>query len=96
MLYIGNSERTLTNQERKVGSEKSYVTQGEKALLFYLRLLPALREIQLRQLERALHGAGGEDLRAVVQVRVDVGRGADVAVTEPFLNLLSTVLDICQ
>ena len=58
--------------------------------------LPALCEIELRQLERALHGAGGEDLQTEVQVRVDVGRGADVAVTEPFLNLLSSVLDICQ
>lgn len=48
-----------------------------------MRLLPALREIQLRQFERALHGASGEDFRAVVQVRVDVGRGADVAVAQP-------------
>ncbi len=37
----------------------------------YLRLLPAFREIQVRQLECALHGAGGENLR-VVAMKLDL------------------------
>ena len=39
--------------------------------------IPAFRDIELRELQGALHGVGGEDPRAVVKMRVDVGCGAD-------------------
>ena len=58
-----------------------------KCPAFLFASIPVFAEIKLRQLERALHGAGGEDLRAVVQVRVDIGRGTDVAVPQPLLDL---------
>ena len=55
---------------------------------FFGASIPVFREIELRELQSALHGAGGENLGAVVQMRVDVGGGADVAVPQPLLNLL--------
>ena len=34
------------------------------------------------------HGSGGVQLRRIIQMRVDVRRGGEVTVTEPFLDLL--------
>ena len=81
MPYIGKRR-----ENRQIGGE-FYVTQG-KMPCFFGASIPAFGEIELRQLEGALHGAGGEDLRAVVEVRVNVGGGADVAVPQPLLDLL--------
>ena len=62
-----------------------------KCPAFFGASIPAFRDIELRELERALHGAGGEHLRAVVQVRIDIGRGTDVAVPQRGVQSRGTI-----
>ena len=55
---------------------------------FRLPILPRALGQLLRQRQRLFHRGGAELLGLGVQVGVDVGRGGDVAVTQPFPDLL--------
>ena len=50
--------------------------------------LPPIPAVVFRQAEGLAHGGGGHVLRGGVQVRVDIHGGADVAVTQPLLDIL--------
>ena len=55
---------------------------------FRLPILPPALGQVLRQRQRLFHRGGAELLGLGVQVGVDVGRGGNVAVAQPFLDLL--------
>ena len=54
---------------------------------FFLALPPAFGQF-LGQRQGLFHCGGAQLLRLGIQMGVDVGRGGDVAVAQPFLNLL--------
>lgn len=71
-------------QERTVfGTEIFCILRIESFLYPSVRLFDLFRDSQTFH-----HGSGGVQLRRIIQMRVDVRRGGEVAVTEPFLDLL--------
>ena len=52
------------------------------------RFVPCAESGDISQVEAGGHRLRGGELGTVIQMRIDVGGGGEIAVTQPFLNLL--------
>ena len=77
-------------------SEKPYISRLFGVALIFLQelCLPALT-FGVRKRKNIVHNIRGSDLGFVVQMAVNIRRCADVAVTQPLLNVLQRHI-VCQ